>query len=102
MRDDRVLRVLARDHDEVDDGWLCDKGRFSYQAVHSDERIVTPMVREGSELFPASWEKAIAAAASALKKAGDRAARAGRRHDDQRGGLPPPAAAPRRPRLDRT
>ena len=40
VRDDRVLRVLARDHDEVDDGWLCDKGRFSYQAVHSDERIV--------------------------------------------------------------
>ena len=40
VRDDRVLRVLARDHDEVDDGWLCDKGRFSYQAVHSDERII--------------------------------------------------------------
>ena len=33
VRDERVLRVLARDHDEVDDGWLCDKGRFSYQAV---------------------------------------------------------------------
>src|SRR4051812_4738704 len=74
VRDDRVLRVLARDHDEVDDGWLCDKGRFSYQAVHSDDRIVEPMVREGVELFPASWEKALAAAASALKKAGDRAA----------------------------
>ena len=66
--------MLARDHDEVDDGWLCDKGRFSYQAVHSDERIVEPMVREGVELMPASWDKAIAAAAGALKKAGDRAA----------------------------
>src|SRR6188508_544365 len=74
VRDDRVLRVLSRDHDEVDDGWLCDKGRFSYQAVHSDERIITPMVREGVELMPASWEKALAAAASALKKAGSRAA----------------------------
>src|SRR3954465_6638781 len=74
VRDARVLRVLARGHDEVDDGWLCDKGRFSYQAVHSDDRIVTPMVREGAELFPASWEKALAAGASALKKAGDRAA----------------------------
>ena len=29
VRDDRVMRVLARDHDEVDDGWLCDKGRFA-------------------------------------------------------------------------
>jgi NADH-quinone oxidoreductase subunit G len=73
VRDERVLRVLARDHQEVDDGWLCDKGRFSYQAVHSDERIVEPMVREGAELLPASWDKAIAAAASALKKAGARA-----------------------------
>src|ERR671929_220621 len=75
VRDERVLRVLARDHDEVDDGWLCDKGRFAYQYVHSEERIVTPLVREGTELMPASWEKALAAAASALKKAGARAAR---------------------------
>jgi NADH-quinone oxidoreductase subunit G len=74
VRDDRVLRVLARDHDEVDDGWLCDKGRFSYQAVHADERITTPLVREGVELLPASWDKALAVAAGALKKAGARAA----------------------------
>ncbi|MBE2318558.1 NADH-quinone oxidoreductase subunit NuoG [Solirubrobacter sp. CPCC 204708] len=74
VRDERVLRVLSRDHSEVDDGWLCDKGRFSYQAVHAEERITQPLVREGAELHPASWEKAIEAAAAALKKAGDRAA----------------------------
>src|ERR671933_117383 len=74
VRDERVMRVLARDHEEVDDGWLCDKGRFAYQHVHSDERIVTPLVREGTELMPASWEKALAAASGALKKAGARAA----------------------------
>ena len=60
--------MLARDHEEVDDGWLCDKGRFSYQAVHSDERIVEPMVREGAELLPASWEKALAAAAARSRR----------------------------------
>ena len=38
VRDDRVMRVLARDHEEVDDGWLCDKGRFAYQSMHVDER----------------------------------------------------------------
>ena len=69
VRDERVMRVLARDHPEVDDGWLCDRGRFGYQAVHVDERIVEPLVREGTELMPASWEKALAAAAAALKKA---------------------------------
>ena len=74
VRDERVMRVLARDHEEVDDGWLCDKGRFAYQHVHADDRLVTPLVREGSELMPASWEKAVAAAAGALGKAGPRAA----------------------------
>ncbi|HWM08605.1 MAG TPA: molybdopterin-dependent oxidoreductase, partial [Solirubrobacteraceae bacterium] len=74
VRDERVMRVLARDHAEVDDGWVCDRGRFGYQAVHVDERIVEPMVREGTELMPASWEKALAAAGGALKKAGPKAA----------------------------
>ena len=74
VRDERVMRVLARDHEGVDDGWLCDRGRFGYQAVHSDERIVEPLVREGTELMPASWEKALAAASGALKKAGARTA----------------------------
>ena len=74
VRDERAMRVLARDHDDVDDGWLCDKGRFAYQSVHSDDRIVEPLVREGTELMPASWDKAIAAAATALKKAGARTA----------------------------
>ena len=50
VRDERVLRVLARDHPEVDDGWLCDKGRFAYQAIHSDLRITRPLVRDGGFL----------------------------------------------------
>jgi NADH-quinone oxidoreductase subunit G len=74
VRDERVMRVLGRDHEGVDDGWLCDRGRFGYQHVHVDERIVEPLVREGTELMPASWEKALAAASSALKKAGARTA----------------------------
>src|SRR5215218_5428838 len=74
VRDERVMRVMARDHDEVDDGWLCDKGRFAYQHVHVDERITEPLVREGDALMPATWEKALAAAGSALAKAGPRAA----------------------------
>ena len=74
VRDERVMRVLSRDHDDVDDGWLCDKGRFAYQSVHTDERLTQPMVREGTSLQPASWEKALAAAAGALKKAGAKTA----------------------------
>jgi NADH-quinone oxidoreductase subunit G len=70
VRDERVLRVLARDHDEVDDGWLCDKGRFAYQSIHSDERIVEPLVRDGGELRPVSWDRALDEAAGALRRAG--------------------------------
>jgi NADH-quinone oxidoreductase subunit G len=63
VRDEKVMRVLAREHPEVDDGWLCDKGRFAYQAIHVDERITAPMVREGGELREASWEEALDRAA---------------------------------------
>jgi NADH-quinone oxidoreductase subunit G len=69
VRDDRVLRVLGRDNAEVDDGWLCDRGRFAYQAIHVDERVTRPMIRDGGELREASWERALGEAASALKRA---------------------------------
>jgi NADH-quinone oxidoreductase subunit G len=63
VRDDKVVRVLARENPGVDDGWLCDKGRFAYQAIHVDERIDTPLVRDGDgELQPASWDEALIAA----------------------------------------
>ncbi len=69
VRDDRVLRVLARDNAAVDDGWLCDKGRFAYQAIHSDERITAPMIRDGGVLRETSWERALDEAAGALGRA---------------------------------
>ncbi len=75
IRDDRrVLRVLARDNPAVDDGWLCDRGRFGYQAFHSRERIVRPLVREGTELVETSWPRALEAAAEILGRAGAKAA----------------------------
>ncbi|HEV2769706.1 MAG TPA: NADH-quinone oxidoreductase subunit NuoG [Solirubrobacteraceae bacterium] len=74
VRDERVLRVLCRVHDEVDDGWLCDKGRFAYQAIHVDERITQPMVREGGTLKAVSWERALDEAARGLAGAGSASA----------------------------
>ncbi|MCE3267415.1 MAG: NADH-quinone oxidoreductase, chain [Solirubrobacterales bacterium] len=75
VRDERVMRVLARDNKAVDDGWLCDKGRFGYQMLSGSERITEPMVRAGDgSLSPVSWEEAIRMAADGLRKAGPRAA----------------------------
>ncbi|HTN22348.1 MAG TPA: molybdopterin-dependent oxidoreductase, partial [Solirubrobacteraceae bacterium] len=70
VRDERVLRVLSRDHDDVDDGWLCDKGRFAYQSVHVDQRVTHPLLRVDGELVPVSWERALDAAAEGLDAAG--------------------------------
>jgi NADH-quinone oxidoreductase subunit G len=70
VRDERVLRVLSRDHDGVDDGWLCDKGRFAYQSVHVDSRVTHPLVRVDGELVPVGWERALDEAAAALRDAG--------------------------------
>jgi NADH-quinone oxidoreductase subunit G len=75
LRDDRkVVRVLARDNEDVDDGWLCDKGRFAYQSIHSADRITAPLVRDGGYLREWPWERALERAASILERAGERTA----------------------------
>jgi NADH-quinone oxidoreductase subunit G len=82
VRDEKVMRVLARDarsagtgggpggNPDVDDGWLCDKGRFAYQAIHVDERITQPLVRDGGSLRPVSWERALDTAAGLARHKG--------------------------------
>src|SRR5215472_5952173 len=70
VRDEKVMRVLAREHPEVDDGWLCDKGRFAYQAIHVDERITQPLVRDGGSLRPVSWERAFEVAGGLARHRG--------------------------------
>jgi NADH-quinone oxidoreductase subunit G len=87
VRDEKVLRVLARDHAEVDDGWLCDKGRFAYQAIHVDERITTPLVRDGDELRPVSWQRALETAAGLAKHKGRTAALVGSQATNEEGFL---------------
>ena len=70
IRDERVERVQPRDNEAVDDGWLCDKGRWGYQAITSEDRITEPLVRDGGMLRPTTWEKALDAAAAGLQEAG--------------------------------
>jgi len=72
VRDERVVRVLAREHPEVDDGWLCDRGRFAYPRLGGDERVSEPLLRDGGELRPVSWERALEEAAAGLRRAGAR------------------------------
>jgi NADH-quinone oxidoreductase subunit G len=58
-REGKVQRILSRNHPEVDRGWLCDKGRFSYPHLYSEERIVTPRRRGAQALEELGWEQAL-------------------------------------------
>jgi NADH-quinone oxidoreductase subunit G len=64
----RLVRLLGIDSEPVNQGWLCDKGRYGYEWVHADDRVRVPMVREHGELIEASWPDALDAAAAGLRK----------------------------------
>ena len=58
-----MVRHLARDNLEVNDAWLCDKGRFAFQFADQPNRLATPLLRERG-LEPVSFEEALSAIAS--------------------------------------
>ncbi len=68
----RVTRLLGIDADPVNQGWLCDKGRFACDAVNSEDRLVEPLVRKEGELVPASWHEALETVADRLGQVADR------------------------------
>ncbi|MFP5317215.1 MAG: NADH-quinone oxidoreductase subunit NuoG [Acidimicrobiia bacterium] len=65
----RLVRHLGVDSDPVNHGWLCDKGRFYYEAVDSPERLGNPLVRKGDQLVETSWAEALRVAADGLRAA---------------------------------
>jgi len=65
----RLARYLGIDSEPVNHGWLCDKGRFAFEYVNSEERLAGPLVRKGDELVPASWSEALQAASQGLRHA---------------------------------
>ena len=65
----RLVRLLGIDSEPVNHGWLCDKGRYGYEASHHDSRVLHPMIRRGDELVRCSWPEALDAAADALRVA---------------------------------
>ncbi|WP_371546887.1 NADH-quinone oxidoreductase subunit G [Streptomyces sp. NBC_00554] len=63
----KVMRRLASPDPEVNEEWLCDKGRFGFRYAQQRDRLDTPLVRgESGELEPASWPEALEAAAQGL------------------------------------
>src|SRR5438034_1123300 len=59
-REGKVKRVMSRNHPEVDEGWLCDKGRFAYAHLDASDRITAPVRKAGPRRFEAlSWDDAL-------------------------------------------
>ncbi|MGK5629038.1 NADH-quinone oxidoreductase subunit G [Streptomyces sp. URMC 123] len=70
----KVMRRLAAEDPEVNEEWICDKGRFAFRYAQRPERIETPLVRGADgTLAPASWPEALEAAARGLAAARGRA-----------------------------
>jgi NADH-quinone oxidoreductase subunit G len=68
----RVTRLLGIDTDPVNQSWLCDKGRFAYEAVNSLDRLTEPLLRSPrGELDPVSWAEALSEAAGRLRRIRD-------------------------------
>ena len=69
-REGKVKRILSRNHPEVDQGWLCDKGRFAFPHLYSDDRIVDPLERVRRRGFEElSWDDALDRAEALLRGA---------------------------------
>src|SRR3954466_11673284 len=72
-REGKVKRIQSRNHPEVDQGWLCDKGRFAYQHVNAKDRLRDPILRVRRRGFEEiSWERALDEAERLLRAADGR------------------------------
>jgi NADH-quinone oxidoreductase subunit G len=69
-REGKIKRVLSRNHPEVDEGWLCDKGRFGYTHLYAPDRIADPLRRVRRRgLEELSWDDALDEAERLLRDA---------------------------------
>lgn len=66
---DELVRYQGVDIDTVNWGWLCDKGRFNFEAVNSVERLTAPLVKSDTGLVESSWAVALDVAARMLRTA---------------------------------
>jgi NADH-quinone oxidoreductase subunit G len=67
VKGDRVLRVLPLENEAVNECWLSDKDRFSYEGLASDERLIAPMVQHDGEWKTVDWPTALARVADGLR-----------------------------------
>ncbi len=68
VKQNRVMRVLPRDNEAINECWLSDKDRFSYEGLNSEQRLARPMLRRGGTWQEVEWQVALDFIASELKR----------------------------------
>ena len=66
-RTHKLRRVVGRENMQVNDQWLCDKGRFANAWVNDENRLTMPLVRKDGKLEPTSWSEALGLVAERLQ-----------------------------------
>jgi NADH-quinone oxidoreductase subunit G len=67
VRGGRVLRVVPRPNEAINETWISDRDRFSYEGIYADDRLATPLLRRDGALVATDWQTALEAAARGLK-----------------------------------
>ena len=68
VRRGRVMRVVPRANEAINEVWISDRDRFGYEGLYSEDRVRSPMVRRGGTWREVSWEEALDAAAAGLRE----------------------------------
>jgi NADH-quinone oxidoreductase subunit G len=70
----RLMRVVPRENEAINEIWIADRDRFSYEGIYSPDRLMRPLIRRGGEWVESDWEPALMRVAEGLR---DRAASLG-------------------------
>lgn len=68
-RPNRLVRVLGRENEAVNEEWTCDKGKFGHEYISSDRRLLSPLIRRDGKFVTASWVEAYQLIASRIRQA---------------------------------
>jgi NADH-quinone oxidoreductase subunit G len=68
IKNNKVLRVLPLENEEVNECWLADRDRFSYEALNTDERLTQPMIKQGGDWKTVDWQTALEYVANGLRE----------------------------------
>jgi len=68
VKSGKVMRVVPLENEDVNECWIADRDRFSYEAVNSDARLTQPMIKQGGQWQPVDWNTALGYVADGLKR----------------------------------